>query len=515
MKLIPYILMFFILFLTSCSDQLDTAPTDKTTKDEVFSTVEGSFAALNGIYRSLYKSDTEWSQSYGTENFGIASVNLAADLMGEDMGMGAQGSSWFWYDYRYWVREEINNKSDRPYVWWNMFYKTINNVNNIIAYAPAAEGSPEDKNNVLGQAYALRAYAYFMLIQYYQRTYVGHENDPGVPVYTEPTTKESEGKGRGTVEQVYERINTDLDEAIRLFNIGSPQRHKSHIDKYVAHGLKSRVALVQNHWQDAADHANAARQKEALNLMGAGDLLGGFNTVANSEWMWGAEINEDQSTSWYSFFNHMDADAGGHAKTAWKIVGNWIYDQIGENDVRKSWFRGYINPEGEYPSAGTPSNRSYVQLKFRVKSQGSWASDYIYMRKAEMYLNEAEALCQLGLYDDAKGLLRELIGYKDPDYESRLVSLANDKTLNLKSTGAISTLMDEIILQRRIELWGEGFRIYDIMRLKTGVSRNWSGSNHPVSLEISDPDSWDWIMMIPQMEFDGNINMDPGNDQNP
>ena len=75
--------------------------------------------------------------------------------------------------------------------------------------------------------------------------------------------------------------------------------------------------------------------------------------------------------------------------------------------------------------------------------------------------------------------------------------------------------MDEIILQRRIELWGEGFRIYDIMRLKTGVSRNWSGSNHPVSLEISDPDSWDWIMMIPQMEFDGNINMDPGNDQNP
>lgn len=504
--------MLLVLFLAgfySCTDELDTVPTDRTTKEEVFKTVEGAFAAMNGTYRSLYMSD--WSTGYGTENFGIASVNLAADLMGEDMGMGAQGSAWFWYDYRYWVREEINNTSDRPFVWWNMFYKTINNVNNILTYAPSAQGNSADRNNVMGQAYALRAYSYFYLIQLYQRSYVGHQNDPGVPLYTEPTTKNTEGKGRGTVEEVYKQINTDLDSAITLFKKSSAQRHKSHIDLYVAHGLKSRVALVQNNWEAAAFHANEARKKENLNLMGASDLLGGFNSVNNPEWMWGAEINEDQSTSWYSFFNHLDADAEGHAKTAWKIVGSWLYNQIENNDIRKQWFRsGSITEE-----PGT-SMRKYAQLKFRVKSKGSWACDYIYMRKAEMYLNEAEALCQLGQYPQARALLEELVGYKDPDYAERLSQVTDSKTLNLKSFGAISTLMDEIILQRRIELWGEGFRVLDIMRLKTGMDRGWTGSNHPVkSPVITDADSWDYIMMIPQKEFDGNPQMDPSKDQNP
>lgn len=508
-KIIYIILVLFVAGFYSCSDQLDTVPTDKTVKEEVFGTVEGAFAAMNGTYRSLYMSN--WSTAYGTENFGIASVNLASDLMGEDMGMGAQGSAWFWYDYRYWVREEINNTSDRPYVWWNMFYKTINNVNSVLAYTPAAEGNAADRNNVMGQAFAMRAYAYFYLIQFYQRTYVGNENAPGVPLYTEPATKETEGKPRGTVQQVYAQINADLDSAIARFQKASPQRHKSHIDLYVAHGLKSRVALVQNNWQAAATHAAEARKKSGNNLMSSGDLLGGFNSVNNTEWMWGAEINEDQSTSWYSFFNHMDADAGGHARTAWKIVGNWLYNQIPAEDVRKQWFRGNLEQE----VAGT-SQRRYAQLKFRVKSQGSWASDYIYMRKAEMYLNEAEARCQLGQYEQARALLLELVGYKDPTFAARLATRTNDKTLTLKSFGDINTLMDEIILQRRIELWGEGLRVLDIMRLKTGMDRSWAGSNHPVkSPVISDPNSWEWIMMIPQKEFDGNPNMDAVQDQNP
>ena len=518
MKRIKYILLAFSLaVIYSCSDKLDTVPTDKTTPDEVFKTVEGAFAAMNGVYRSLYMSGTTWSEGYGTENFGIASVNIAADLMGEDLGMGAQGSAWFWYDYRYWVREEINNKSDRPFVWWNMYYKTINNVNSIIARASTSDGIIEDRNNVMGQAFAMRAYAYFNLIQFYQRTYVGNEEAPGVPIYTISTDKDTEGRGRGTVEDVYRQINSDLDSAIVRFTNASTQRHKSHIDLYVAHGLKSRVALVQNNWEVAADHANAARDKDGLELMGANDLLGGFNSVNNSEWMWGAEINEDQSTSWFSFFNHMDADAGGHARTAWKIVGNWLYDQIGEDDIRKGWFRGSIDAEDEFPAAGTTeSYRSYNQLKFRVKSLGSWANDYIYMRAAEMYLNEAEALCNLERYPEARDLLLALIGPKDPDYETRLAAVTNSNILNLKSTGTITTLMDEIVLQRRIELWGEGFRVLDIMRHKSGMYRNWADSNHPIqSPVISDPDSWNWIMMIPQSEFDGNSNLDATEDQNP
>jgi tetratricopeptide (TPR) repeat protein len=391
-----------------------------------------------------------------------------------------------------------------------MYYKVINNANNIIKYVDAAAGDSSDRNNVKAQAYAMRAFAYFNLIQFYQRTYIGHESDKGVPIYTDPANKDTEGKGRGTVTEVYTQINSDLNKAISLFKNGSAQRHKSQIDLYVTYGIKSRVAMVQNNWEEASFCATEALKKNGLGLMTISDITGGFNTVRTNEWMWGAEINDEQATDWYSFFNHMDAAAGGHANSCRKCVSRWLYQQIGANDIRLKWF----NPQIANGSA-LGSNASYNQFKFRVKSIGSWASDYIYMRAAEMYLTKAEAECRLGNYQVARDNLIAIISYKDPDYAARLNTIANGNDLNLKSTGSIMNLMDEIILQRRIELWGEGFRILDIIRLKTGFSRNYSGTNHPVKLEITDPEAWDWIMMLPQKEFDGNSQLNPATDQNP
>ena len=498
--------------LVSCSDQLETDPTDKTTKEVAFSTVEGAYAALNGIYRNFYT--TEWSASYQTENFGVASVNICADVMGEDMVVREPGSQWFWYDYRYWVRTEINNTSDRPFVWWNMYYKFINNANYVLAFAPDASGADDIRNSVMAQGYALRAYSYFMLIQLYQRTYVGHENAPGVPLYTEPTDKNTQGKGRGTVEQTYTQINSDLDKAIELFNKGIPQRDKSHIDLYVAYGLKARVAMVQNKWDVARDNAKLARTKKDLRMSETSDLLSGFNDIGKDEWMWGSKIVESQASSWYSFFSHMDAAAGGHANSCRKLASNWLYDMIPAKDVRKGWFKAPLEEDAKLgPEA------SYNQLKFRVRSKGSWESDYIYMRAAEMLLNEAEASCQLGEYAEAKNLLLELMEKRRDknEYATYLDGLIQDKLQTLKSTEkkTVSTLMDEILLQRRIELWGEGFRVFDIMRLKSGFSRKYDGSNHSQKVEVTDPESWEWIMMLPIKEFDGNVNMDPDKDQNP
>lgn len=517
MKKIITILSSIAIFVGVVSCDIDTEPTDKVGTDQMFQTVDGGYAALNGIYRNFYTSDN-WS-TYMTENFGPASVNIVADLMGEDFVEREAGSAWFWYDYRYIVRQEINNKGDRPYAFWNMFYQYVNNANAVLANIDQAEGDEDARQDVKAQAYTIRAYSYFYLIRLYQRTYVGHETDPGVPVYLEPTTNKTEGKGRGTVEEVYQQINADLDEAISLFTTaGTTQIHKSHADLYVAYGLKSRVALVQEKWDVAAHAAAEARKKPGLGLMNDKSLLEGFNSVSSTEWLWGSEIIDSQATSWYSFFNHMDADAGGHARNARKIASSWIYAMIDENDVRKQWF---VAPTG-LPVADEPAlgpEVSYNQLKFRIKAKGSWASDYIYMRSAEMVLNEAEALCQLGRYAEARTLLTELcsIRYTDGSYNERIADLTDSKDLTLKSTESkdIRTLMDEIILQRRIELWGEGFRVFDIMRLKTGFSRTYEGTNHPSKIEETDPESWEWIMMLPMTEFDGNPALDYSRDQNP
>ncbi len=511
MKKIIYILIAILTIYGCSEDTLETNPTNKASGPVIFETVENAYTAINGIYRAFFVAGGEWVDYYETENSGVAALGLASDLFGDDMVQNEPGSAWFWFDYNYWVRSEINSTGDRPYAWWNMHYKFINNANYILGNIDKATGNDADRNSIKAQAYALRAYAYFNLIRLYQRTYVGHQSDPGVPLYTEPTNNETEGKGRGTVEEVYTQINTDLDQAITLFQNASSQRHISHIDLYVAYGLKARIALTQEDWTTAATNAAAARGKSGLSLMSAADVNGGFNTVSNSEWMWGSEVNDEQTLSWSSFWSHMDASAGGYAEDSRKCVSRWLYDQIGTNDVRRNWF---VDPVTSANDLTGPDFR-YNQVKFTIEQPGSWSSDLLYMRMAEMYLIEAEAQCRQSQYTQARNLLTELISYKDPDFATTLAAIPDGNTLSLGTAGPVNTLLDFIILQRRIELWGEGFRVFDIQRLKTGFDRAYTGSNHSIQLTFDDPESWEWIIMIPQKEFDGNINMDPATDQNP
>lgn len=516
------------LIMAGCAkEELETSPTNQTDAGKVFSDVENTFSLLNGVYRNFYTDGELWSTGYPDENFGMSAIKINADLMGEDMVQRDPGSFWFVYDYLYWMRTSIAGTSDHPYAYWSMFYQFINHANIILAKIDDVPGNDADRNNVKGQALSIRAFSYFYLIQFYARTYKGHEDEPGVPIYTTPSDKNSEGAGRGTVEDVYTRIRTDLDDALICFENASPRRHISHIDYYVASGLKSRVALVMEDWEAAADAAADALEAPGVSLMNNSELLGGFNTVNNSEWMWGSEINDAQSTSWPSFFSHMDSHvSSSYANDSRKLISAWLYDRIGENDVRKGWFQEPVYSEDEEWENEAGPEVNYYQLKFRVKAAGSWASDYIYMRASEMYLNRAEAECMRGNYGDARDLLIEAIGYKDPDFAAGLDTIPNGNTVTIGSwSDDLSTmnLLDMILLQRRIELWGEGFRIFDVRRHKTGFIRNYPGNNHfwteywagMEPFDITDPESYEWVYMLPLKEFDGNTSLDISVDQNP
>jgi hypothetical protein len=83
------------------------------------------------------------------------------------------------------------------------------------------------------------------------------------------------------------------------------------------------------------------------------------------------------------------------------------------------------------------------------------------------------------------------------------------------------SLLDEILIQRRLELWGEDGRIYTIRRLRQGFARS-SEYGWPAGLllrtragAMADPESYMWVLTIPQAEFDGNENMNLDTDQNP
>ena len=260
MKKLTYILLSAVLLVSAagCEDHLNTNPTTTADESTVFASASNAMAAMNGIYRLLYTYGWGGASNWDHENGGIMAYITAQDLMGEDRLMNNQGSGWFYMDYAYSIFGDYSSVVGRQYQVWNFFYTLISNANYILAHEndEALQDDPDLANYLFGQAYAMRAYSYLWLVQSYQ------QNDPslpGVPIYTEPTTPESEGKGRGTVQDVYTRINEDINTAISyLENSSVQQQHPSHIDKYVAYGIKARAMMVQHNYKEAVTAAKEA-----------------------------------------------------------------------------------------------------------------------------------------------------------------------------------------------------------------------------------------------------------------
>ena len=139
------------------------------------------------------------------------------------------------------------------------------------------------------------------------------------------------------------------------------------------------------------------------------------------------------------------------------------------------------------------------------------------MRTEEMYLIAAEAACELGNYDKAREYVSAVGSLRDSNYATRLSSKQIDKELNPNTVATPRTLMDEIFFQRRVELWSENPRLFDLQRRGLCFNRAWDGTNHPATCTAytSIPGSANFILWIPQAEFDGNENMNADTDQNP
>lgn len=507
MKKIIYTALAVILAagLSSCSqEKLNTSPTDSVTGEGLFENATAALMPLNGIYRSMYTAG--WSTSGGGNShqcFGISAYNMTGDVMGEDFIQDGQGSGWFWYDCIYDVKGMYTSGAWRPYDLWNAYYTWISNANYIIAAKETMTGTPTDINYVIGQAYAIRAYSYFMLAQWYARTYVGHETEKGVPVYTEPTIAGTEGQPRGTLNDTYAVINADIDTAIARLSNSYAQTHASHIDMYVANGIKARICMVQERWEEALECARIAQQGGAPTAA----VTGGMNDVGQSDVLWGAEIIPDQSGIYASFMMHMVEDGtDGYGNTARKLISADLYNRMNPTDIRRGWW----NPDATYST-----DTRYQQVKFQWSNKSTYEADYIWMRTPEFILTEAEALCRLGRDGEAQQVLNSFMqNYRDPNYNTGKTGTA----LGALTTDYVGSLLEEILIQRRIELWGEYGRIFDIRRLKQGFQRTealgWPAAALLTGLKTYNPESWDWVMTIPQAEFDANHAL-TADDQNP
>lgn len=501
MKKIFLVLLASLALATSCDKKLlDTTPTTAVSGSTLLENTEGGYMALNGAIRWLWQWGVTVSGN-AHQVIGPQGYALMGDLMGEDMVMAGQGNGWFWYDYLYDVKAAYTSSAWRSYDCWNYYYTLICQVNYIIAAQETMQGEQADIDYIMGNAYAFRAYAYHYLEMIFARSYIGHEDKLGVPIYLEPTTSKTKGNPRSTNREVYTQVVEDINKAITLLE-GKTQKHCSHIDYYVANGIKARIALYIGDYSAALTAAeNATKGSKKLTT----DVTGGYNNAKADDVLWGAEIIRDQGTTNPQFLAHMDIAFDGYGEDARKCCSEWLYKKIPAGDSRLAWWNyENLNPNGN-------TKVGYQQYKFRFADPADpyVGADHIFMRVPEMYLTMAEAACRLGNDTQAQEILNDFMSYRVTGDEFTYdCSGKTGTTLGTLTTDETGSLLEEIILQRRIELWGEFGRIFDIKRLRQGFERT-EAMGHPAAalgakLQLNNPESFDWVLTIPQAEIDAN-----------
>jgi len=494
MKKISYKLVLLSLFsisIFSCKKEfLDTFPTTSVSADDALKSTQNAIAALNGIHRVMYTQYDAQGQA------GEGSNNLFRDYMGEDIVFPLANGSAAYTGLMQWQTHRNTNAGDVRYI-YRFYYRLISNANILINGIDNVPGSAADKNMIKGQALAYRGWCYFQLVQLFGKRYDAStipNSQLGVPLLTTNTLI---GQKRATVEEVYTQINKDLDDAIVLLagytRVGTAA--KSNFNVNVARGIKARVALTQQNWDVAATNAIAART--GFNLMTNTEYLAGFNNINNQEWMWGSRQIDDHNTFFFSYFAYISANFNSTViRTQPRAINNLLYNAIPNSDIRKQCW--------DLTGAGTPippggARVPFQNKKFLAQSATSSVGDVPYMRAAEMFLIEAEARARQGRNTDAQNALFTLLRNRNSSY-----------TL---STNTGTALIDEILLNRRIELWGEGFRFTDLKRLNLPLDRT-GITNHVDALilvrQIPAGDArWEWVFPLDETNANKEIIQNP------
>lgn len=457
------------LFFVGCSDDfLDTSPSTQISTVDAFATTSTTGAILNGIMR-------DWRSFgfYGMSYSGLHCVCICRDVMGPDVLV--LKSHWNQEVAYATFSDETNIRVASN---WRMFYKAINNVNNVLANVDAAVGTQAQKDKIRGDALAIRAYSYFELVNTYAPTYRLGGTKKGVPLYLEPTAATTTGNPRATVAEVYTQILADLTAAKALLT--TARSSKTYININVVEGFLARVHMMMGNYAAAATSANAA--KVGYPLMSQANWANGFRDITNVEWIWGQQNSSSENPDWGSAVGQFDlVNGGGEASLH---MSNALYTLYSATDIRRSVVYDRSGKWGTYKFLG---------------ASPVYSSHYPYMRAAEMYLIEAEALARTGGAGTATA--QTLLFSVQQARDAAKVASGN--------TGA--ALINEIITEKRKEFWGEGIYFLDMLRTGIPLTRD---PLHNTILNYP-ADSWNFIFQIPLPEFLINTALDKTTDQNP
>lgn len=496
------------VLISSCGDDyLETSPTHVLEEEAVTETMQKDpsqvQAYVTGAYLNLYCGGDYWVSH---DDFGLPAIKLATDLLCDDIAYN-RDVHFFCYDYQ--LDNRMGNYR-RTGSTWNQLYQVVDNANTIITMLKPAEGeavADATAQTMLGEAYSLRAYAYFWLVNLWQHPYSAAKDKPGVPLKTDTEYIQK----RVNVGEIYEQILADIDAGYNYLEGKGFHNSKIGLSEYAAAAIYANILLFVGDNTNAAKYAEIAAKSAPLNS--EAEMLSGFNSLSMSEVIWGYNVNSETTGYYASFFSHVDSYMIGYGGKVGvrKLVASYLYDQIADEDIRKKWF-GY-NEEYNLHNInyGYEENlglTKYISNKFRDISmtnppESPFTSALIYFRSGEMYFVAAEANYLAGNEAKAREMLNSVMATRIPGYNCSLSG---------------SALYDEICIQKRIETFEEGNRYLDVKRRGETIDRSKS-VNHAVDLNNFDAVTYsahDYRMIyhIPNSEMENNpeITEDDDND---
>lgn len=533
----------------------ETFPKGSTVTQDQLSQSEGAIGyMLSGIPSAMTKAGTGgFYSTYGWQfDFGLASIQMATECMLEDIAVLYE-LGYFWYSGFY-QNQGMGSDYALCSFFWNQYYEWIKLANDVIAVGGEIdEDTSDDIRSIVGQAHAYRAMYYLDLARIYEpkpSSLLQPESrilGLTVPIVTEETTEEqAQNNPRARREKMYQFILSDLDKAEEYLQ-KSPNTYSAP-GLIAVYGLKARTYLElgatykelgeptdwdmtsQEAYSKAAEYSRKAIDKgvhSPLTQSQWEDPTNGFNNGAsNNAWIWGLTVSAENLSNLIANVAHRSSEAlYGYGCMYGLGVNLALYNQIPDEDFRKhSWF----DPDSDYnyqfaggsvyqngylihPSGYGTEAVKYMSLKFRPAdgnvldyTTGN-AADWPLMRIEEMYFIEMEAELNISGLGKAQELLNEFMqNYRYDSYDCTL------KTMTAEA------YIKELMLQKRIEFWGEGILFFDYKRLNLGITRGYAGTNIPSVATFNTPDrSPQWNVPITRGEYQSNKGIDYNKDNNP
>lgn len=458
-----------LLLSIACSQDYlnEPKPTAQVSAEAVYGSRSGVEANISGILRlqrSLMIGRTIPDVCI------LSTLYMARSVKGADI----IATNWYTYDYQHIFREATYRRSRFN---WSFPYEIIRNANFLIEGVENSDKlSESDKKELAAQGYALRGFYYFQLAQEFQLTYTHDPNVPAPPIVTKPN---QEDQPMSTLKDMYALITQDLEKAVA--DASTARLGKSYINKNVAAGILARVYQVMGgsdrasaYWAKAETMAHLAYGGNVAAALDANSYGDGFNDISNKEWIWGMPQTADQT----AYYRTTPSSFSDPKRKKGIYVDKAFVDNFSHTDIRRLFIEN---------KKAKPEYRTFTTNKFAF----SFDADMVLMRTAEMILIEAEAKYWQGDETGAHDLLYELQQNRDPQA--------------VKSSNTGTALLDEILLERRKELYLEiGTEWYDARRLQRGITRS---AYHPSDIDLA-PNDKRFYLKVPQDEIDANDQID-------